>query len=46
MLSGDDYRTGTMQFMAIEVLLGMGDAYRHELENFCYMLISVMGTIT
>jgi serine/threonine protein kinase len=36
--SGASHRTGTMQFMAIEVLQGKGHAYRHDLESFLYVL--------
>ncbi|TVY14769.1 hypothetical protein LARI1_G008252 [Lachnellula arida] len=32
--SGASHRTGTMQFMAIEVLQGKGHTYRHDLESF------------
>ncbi|RMZ90674.1 hypothetical protein DV736_g2093, partial [Chaetothyriales sp. CBS 134916] len=32
-------RTGTMEFMAIEVLLGISHTYRHDLESFFYVLI-------
>lgn len=31
--------TGTMQFMAIEVLQGKGHSYRHDLESFFYVFI-------
>ncbi|TWU78747.1 hypothetical protein ED733_006618 [Metarhizium rileyi] len=37
--SGACYRTGTMEFMAIEVLLGISHTYRHDLEAFFYVLI-------
>ncbi|KAF7858906.1 hypothetical protein EAF04_008947 [Stromatinia cepivora] len=37
--SGASYRTGTMQFMAIEVLQGKGHTYRHDLESFFYVFI-------
>ncbi|KAL7799783.1 serine/threonine-protein kinase Sgk2 [Trichoderma ceciliae] len=37
--SGASHRTGTMQFMAIEVLLGKGHTYRHDLESFFYLLV-------
>ncbi|KAK1255493.1 hypothetical protein MKX08_009488 [Trichoderma sp. CBMAI-0020] len=37
--SGARYRTGTMEFMAIEVLLGISHTYRHDLEAFFYVLI-------
>ena len=36
--SGASHRTGTMQFMAIEVLQGKGHTYRHDLESFLYVL--------
>ncbi|KAM3556916.1 hypothetical protein ARSEF4850_005304 [Beauveria asiatica] len=37
--SGARHRTGTMQFMAIEVLRGVNHTYRHDLESFFYVLI-------
>lgn len=37
--SGARYRTGTMEFMAIEVLLGVSHTYRHDLEAFFYVLL-------
>ncbi|KAL6860864.1 hypothetical protein J3F83DRAFT_304069 [Trichoderma novae-zelandiae] len=37
--SGTRHRTGTMEFMAIEVLLGTSHTYRHDLEAFFYVLI-------
>ncbi|OWT42265.1 serine/threonine-protein kinase Sgk2 [Pochonia chlamydosporia 170] len=37
--SGARHRTGTMEFMAIEVLLGISHTYRHDLEAFFYVLI-------
>ncbi|KAM3509002.1 hypothetical protein MY11210_006497 [Beauveria gryllotalpidicola] len=37
--SGARRRTGTMEFMAIEVLLGISHTYRHDLEAFFYVLI-------
>ncbi|KAI1655018.1 hypothetical protein F4813DRAFT_392009 [Daldinia decipiens] len=33
------HRTGTMRFMAIEVLEGKGHTYRHDLESFFYVFI-------
>jgi serine/threonine protein kinase len=39
--SGASHRTGTMQFMAIEVLQGKGHTYWHDLESFLYILIMV-----
>ena len=37
--SGARHRTGTMEFMAIEVLQGIAHTYRHDLEAFFYVLI-------
>jgi len=37
--SGAGHRTGTLQFMAIEVLQGKGHTYRHDLESFFYVFI-------
>lgn len=37
--SGARFRTGTMQFMAIEVLNGLHHTYRHDLESFFYVLL-------
>ena len=37
--SGARHQTGTMEFMAIEVLLGIDHTYRHDLESFFYVLI-------
>jgi hypothetical protein len=39
MPSGARHRTGTMQFMAIEVLEGNGHTYRHDLESFFYIFL-------
>jgi hypothetical protein len=36
---GARHRTGTMQFMAIEVLEGNGHTYRHDLESFFYVFV-------
>ncbi|RCI16304.1 hypothetical protein L249_2827 [Ophiocordyceps polyrhachis-furcata BCC 54312] len=36
--SGARCRTGTMEFMAIEVLRGISHTYRHDLESFLYEL--------
>jgi hypothetical protein len=41
MPSGARHRTGTMQFMAIEVLEGKGHTYRHDLESFFYVFVWV-----
>ncbi|KAI0447649.1 serine/threonine-protein kinase Sgk2 [Xylaria telfairii] len=37
--AGAPERTGTLQFMAIEVLRGKNHTYRHDLESFFYVLI-------
>ena len=37
--SGARHQTGTMEFMAIEVLLGYAHTYRHGLESFFYVLL-------
>ena len=37
--SGARHRTGTMEFMAIDVLSGKPHTYRHDLEAFFYVLI-------
>ena len=37
--SGARHKTGTMQFMAIEVLRGIDHTYRHDLESFFYVLL-------
>lgn len=37
--SGARHQTGTMQFMAIEVLRGTDHTYRHDLESFLYVLL-------
>ncbi|KAG9241301.1 hypothetical protein BJ878DRAFT_536604 [Calycina marina] len=37
--SGASHRTGTMQFMAIEVLQGKGHTYRHDIESFFHVFI-------
>ena len=37
--SGARCHTGTMEFMAIEVLFGISHTYRHDLESFFYVLI-------
>ena len=39
MPSGASNRTGTMQFMTIEVLQGKGHTYRHDVESFFYVFI-------
>ena len=37
--SGARCRTGTMEFMANEVLLGISHTYRHDIESLFYVLI-------
>ncbi|KAG6108505.1 hypothetical protein E4U13_006406 [Claviceps humidiphila] len=37
--SGRRHRTGTIEFMAVEVLLGQQHTYRHDLESFLYIFI-------
>ena len=37
--SGARHQTGTMEFMAIEVLQGIDHTYRHDLESFLYVQI-------
>ena len=37
--SGARHQTGTMEFMAIEVLRGVSHTYRHDLESFFYVLL-------
>ena len=37
--SGARHRTGTMEFMAIEVLKGISHTYRHDLESFLYVFV-------
>ncbi|KJZ69584.1 hypothetical protein HIM_11021 [Hirsutella minnesotensis 3608] len=37
--SGARHRTGTMQFMAVEVLRQADHTYRHDLESFFYVLL-------
>ncbi|KAK2731597.1 hypothetical protein FQN57_003279 [Myotisia sp. PD_48] len=37
--SGARHQTGTMEFMAIQVLLKVDHTYRHDLESFFYVLI-------
>ncbi|KAI9782551.1 MAG: hypothetical protein M1816_001848 [Peltula sp. TS41687] len=41
--SGARCQTGTMEFMAIEVLLNVDHTYRHDLESFFYVLIWQCG---
>lgn len=40
--SGARHRTGTMEFMAIEVLEGEAHTYRHDLESFLYVFLWVV----
>lgn len=37
--SGARHQTGTMQFMAVEVLRTVDHTYRHDLESFFYVLL-------
>jgi hypothetical protein len=37
--NGASHRTGTMQFIAIEVLQGKGHTYWHDLESLFYVFI-------
>ena len=37
--SGGRHRTGTMEFMAVEVLQGHTHTYRHDLESFLYVFL-------
>ena len=37
--SGARHQTGTMEFMAIQVLQGVAHTYRHDLESFFYVLL-------
>ena len=39
--TGARHQTGTMQYMAIEVLRGTDHTYRHDLESFFYVLLSM-----
>ncbi|KJZ71102.1 hypothetical protein HIM_09521 [Hirsutella minnesotensis 3608] len=41
--SGARCRTGTMEFMAIEVLQGISHTYRHDLESFFYVFLWLCG---
>lgn len=40
--SGARHRTGTMEFMAIEVLKGKAHTYRHDLESFFYVFLWII----
>ena len=44
--SGARHQTGTMEFMAIEVLLGIDHTYRHDLESFFYVLLWICARRT
>jgi serine/threonine protein kinase len=37
--TGSQHQTGTVEFMAIDVLLGVEHTYRHDLESFFYILL-------
>lgn len=41
--SGARHRTGTMEFMAIEVLWKHAHTFRHDLESFFYILVWICG---
>ncbi|KAG6166007.1 hypothetical protein E4U51_003976 [Claviceps purpurea] len=41
--SGARYLTGTVQFMAVEVLLKIDHTYRHDVESFFYVLLWLCG---
>ncbi|KAI1477045.1 hypothetical protein F4774DRAFT_215568 [Daldinia eschscholtzii] len=41
--SGARHQTGTMQFMAIEVLRKIDHTYRHDIESFFYVLLWMCG---
>lgn len=41
-LSGARHRTGTMEFMAIQVLEGHAHTYRHDLESFFYIFLWII----
>lgn len=41
--SGARHQTGTMEFMAIEVLRGKAHTYRHDLESFLYVLLWILA---
>ncbi|KAL2050081.1 hypothetical protein ABVK25_009691 [Lepraria finkii] len=41
--SGARHQTGTMEFMAIEVLQGIDHSYRHDLESFFYVLLWIVA---
>jgi len=44
--SGARHQTGTMEFMAIEVLRGIDHTYRHDLESFFYVLLWICARRT
>ena len=44
--SGARHQTGTMQFMAIEVLRKAAHTFRHDLESFFYVLLWICGRRT
>jgi len=41
--SGARHQTGTMEFMAIQVLRNVSHTYRHDLESFFYVLLWICG---
>lgn len=44
--SGARHQTGTMEFMAIEVLQRIAHTYRHDLESFFYVLLWICARRT
>ncbi|KAG5951509.1 hypothetical protein E4U57_006869 [Claviceps arundinis] len=42
--SGARYLTGTIQFMAVDVLRRKGHTYRHDVESFFYLLLWLCGS--
>lgn len=44
--SGARHQTGTMEFMAIEVLQRVAHTYRHDLESFFYVLLWICARCT
>ncbi|KAA6414276.1 MAG: hypothetical protein FRX48_02639 [Lasallia pustulata] len=44
--SGARHQTGTMEFMAIEVLRGISHTYRHDLESFFYVFLWICARRT
>jgi serine/threonine protein kinase len=44
--SGARHQTGTMEFMAIQVLQRVAHTYRHDLESFFYVLLWICARRT